>query len=304
MHIRMEAEFSDADEFLHQVGIWGWEGRVSQIGPGDFKVSLQMLGDHRSRVMRTQHSVANLRETHTPSGARTFGLVIPQASTNAWCGKGFDRAMLQMMPRSDYVASNSGGHLGYQLVFPDEIIEETLASLERPALLDHSARRIELDMERALRIGSRIDHDWLRKDSDPARNAADDVLVMLLEAFAAAPTRGRIRPDSRRRAVARAREFMEANLAEELTLADVCRVVGVSRRTLMDGFREQVGLSPMRYLKLIRLNRVHEALRRGGAVTTKIVDVANAVGFWHMGQLARDYRKLFGELPRETLARR
>jgi len=29
--------------------------------------------------------------------------------------------------------------------------------------------------------------------------------------------------------------------------------------------------------------------------------VANAWGFWHMGQFARDYRRLFGELPSDTL---
>jgi len=32
-----------------------------------------------------------------------------------------------------------------------------------------------------------------------------------------------------------------------------------------------------------------------------IVDVASRWGFWHMGQLAADYRKHFGELPSETL---
>jgi AraC family ethanolamine operon transcriptional activator len=36
----------------------------------------------------------------------------------------------------------------------------------------------------------------------------------------------------------------------------------------------------------------------------KVVDVANRWGFWHMGQLAADYRRQFGELPSETLRRR
>jgi hypothetical protein len=31
--------------------------------------------------------------------------------------------------------------------------------------------------------------------------------------------------------------------------------------------------------------------------------VANRWGFWHLGQLAADYRNLFDELPSETLAR-
>jgi len=34
---------------------------------------------------------------------------------------------------------------------------------------------------------------------------------------------------------------------------------------------------------------------------TKIGTIANRCGFWHMGRFAADYRRLFGELPSETL---
>jgi len=34
-----------------------------------------------------------------------------------------------------------------------------------------------------------------------------------------------------------------------------------------------------------------------------VAEIANAWGFWHMGQFARDYRFMFGELPSETLGR-
>jgi len=29
--------------------------------------------------------------------------------------------------------------------------------------------------------------------------------------------------------------------------------------------------------------------------------IANQYGFWHMGQFAKDYNNLFGELPSETI---
>ena len=38
--------------------------------------------------------------------------------------------------------------------------------------------------------------------------------------------------------------------------------------------------------------------------STSITKVANRWGFWHMGQFASDYRKLFVELPSDTLGRR
>ena len=38
-----------------------------------------------------------------------------------------------------------------------------------------------------------------------------------------------------------------------------------------------------------------------GSSDTKILNIANDWGFWHMGQFAADYKSLFGELPSETL---
>ena len=37
--------------------------------------------------------------------------------------------------------------------------------------------------------------------------------------------------------------------------------------------------------------------------TTRVTDVANEWGFWHLGQFAADYRRHFGELPSETFER-
>jgi AraC family ethanolamine operon transcriptional activator len=38
--------------------------------------------------------------------------------------------------------------------------------------------------------------------------------------------------------------------------------------------------------------------------SSRIADVANRWGFWHMGQFAADYRRQFGELPSETVGER
>jgi AraC family ethanolamine operon transcriptional activator len=49
------------------------------------------------------------------------------------------------------------------------------------------------------------------------------------------------------------------------------------------------------------LNGVHRDLRKANLDGKRISDVANDWGFWHMGQFAADYKKLFGELPSEIL---
>ena len=62
-------------------------------------------------------------------------------------------------------------------------------------------------------------------------------------------------------------------------------------------------MSPRAYLAAMRLDGVRRELVPTDP-PAKVADVANRWGFWHMGQLAADYRKQFGELPSETLRRR
>jgi len=60
------------------------------------------------------------------------------------------------------------------------------------------------------------------------------------------------------------------------------------------------GLSPMDYLKRLRLNGVRRDLEHGGK-HTRIIDVATDWGFWHMGHFTTDYRAMFRETPSKTL---
>lgn len=107
----------------------------------------------------------------------------------------------------------------------------------------------------------------------------------------------------RDRAVCRAIDYIHANGRVPIALSELCRVSHASERTLEYGFRERFGMTPKNYLLKYRLNGMRRLLRRADPKHTRIVDLANRWGFWHMGQFAADYRRLFGELPSEMLGR-
>ncbi len=102
------------------------------------------------------------------------------------------------------------------------------------------------------------------------------------------------------RYVKRAEEFMLANIQQPLTLADLADHVGVSPRSLTNGFREFRGASPMAYFTNLRLERAHEELTAARATTT-VTDVANRIGFQHLSHFASLYRRRYGIKPCETL---
>ena len=101
--------------------------------------------------------------------------------------------------------------------------------------------------------------------------------------------------------IQQAEMMMTENLNYPWTIQDLCEKLYVSQRTLRYAFQECLGMSPMTYLKTQRLKQVRYQLKAPDQNQTTVTDIAIQCGFWHMGQFAQDYRKMFGERPSETL---
>jgi AraC-like DNA-binding protein len=97
--------------------------------------------------------------------------------------------------------------------------------------------------------------------------------------------------------------YIEANADSPLTPELLARVACVSVRTLHNAFQEQLGESPMAYVRRIRLSRVRAELLRSDPTRVRVTDVALKWGFMHQSRFAQQYREAFRELPSETLHR-
>ena len=106
---------------------------------------------------------------------------------------------------------------------------------------------------------------------------------------------------NRRKAVVdRVRDYLAACPHADVNITDLCELTHVSRRTLQYSFESVLGLSPLRYLRLSRLNNVRRGLLAGLEEGQTIAMLAGQYGFWHAGQFAHDYKQLFGETPSDT----
>ena len=110
-------------------------------------------------------------------------------------------------------------------------------------------------------------------------------------------------PPRNRRLLEKAAAIVDTQGDIPIRLADLCAEAQVSERTLINTFKREFGITPKAYLKGQRLFRVHRELWHADPSRTRVADVANSWGFWHLGQFAADYRKLFVELPSDTLKR-
>lgn len=187
--------------------------------------------------------------------------------------------------RTDSVANHA---LGEWVLSPQRTKRELIVPLQDPLQLKTLFRSV---MEN-------IDEDA----SNGALELTELVILDRLHAVLSA-TRNLVPPEPRKRSrpllVDRALKFLddEEFLGDS---ADLAKSMRVSRRTLELAFQQVIGVSPGRFILTQRLNRVRKALASdsGG-----VIEVAAQTGFEHPSRFASQYKRLFGELPSETLQR-
>ncbi len=96
------------------------------------------------------------------------------------------------------------------------------------------------------------------------------------------------------------REWLDANNDRAVYLQEVCAALNVSAPTLRRCCEEHLGMSPMQYLWLRRMNLARQELKRRHS-RKSVTTTAMSFGFWHLGRFADEYRALFGETPSATL---
>lgn len=106
-----------------------------------------------------------------------------------------------------------------------------------------------------------------------------------------------------RRHVKEAIEFIQSHASQPISGPDIAKAACVSMRALQTGFREELGVSPMAYLRDVRLARVHAELL-SDTDDTSVSEVANKWGFPHLGRFAEQYRRKYGVRPSATLRQR
>lgn len=103
------------------------------------------------------------------------------------------------------------------------------------------------------------------------------------------------------RHVRRAQDYLQAHAHEPICADELAQIAGVSLRSLYAGFKEFLGVSPMHYLRDLRMERTRTELMSGEA--SNVAGVALRWGFAHMGRFSNDYKQRYGETPSQTLRR-
>ena len=95
------------------------------------------------------------------------------------------------------------------------------------------------------------------------------------------------------RAVARARDFLDANIERMVRSEEIEAATGLDRFALARHFRACLGTSPYRYQTLRRLDRARHLMLAG----TSLAEAAVASGFADQSHMTRQFKKAYGLSP-------
>tara|TARA_R110002096_G_scaffold209605_2_gene396788 strand:+ start:1356 stop:2252 length:897 start_codon:yes stop_codon:yes gene_type:complete len=95
--------------------------------------------------------------------------------------------------------------------------------------------------------------------------------------------------------IARAIEYLSSRLDEAVTIEDMASKVGMSRAVLHRKFKQATTMSPIQFVKSMRLNNAAMKIASGMTVN----EAASDVGYLSPSQFSREFKRMYGQSPRQ-----
>lgn len=95
--------------------------------------------------------------------------------------------------------------------------------------------------------------------------------------------------------IARTIDYLSTRLSEQVTIDDMADHVGMSRAAFHRRFKEATTMSPIQFVKSMRLNNAAMKIAEGKTVSEAAWDV----GYQSASQFSREFKRMYGQSPRQ-----
>jgi AraC-like DNA-binding protein len=274
--------FVDPDQY--HAAIRGGDHLLSFLARGAFRADVTTVGLSQVTLQRGRENLPRLSSSGMPPDK--VGLL-------GWFGDGELPVVRGVqMRRGDWMSLGRGMQSHHRSSGPIDFVTLTLDANDlNRAAIDLTGTELTVTAGKVLRPPARLGASLLSaievgiratettpdifaspKATDALEHAFLRPMVMCLLHEAA---RKESIPLGRRSVLAKRFEAaVEANYDVPLLIPDLCRLIGVSERTLRTLCQEQLGVSPQRFLALRRLHLARRALLRSDAHSATVTEIA------------------------------
>jgi AraC family ethanolamine operon transcriptional activator len=303
--------FEDFDELAEN--LQGWDLEFTRLDRGSFGGKILQVSGEEFQFSSFSISCRHEQRGAPPPGLKTFGILSPTSPAIGFRNRQLDQEGIAIFPSGEESdAQVPPGWEAFELSFTENLLESVSQRMGLPLLEDILVEKDFAVCHPKELLGLR---SWLQGVHQQfSQGSCNPLSKCFMEQFVSEFPRRFLntlassypitfRQSLRKRdfAIKKIKEFLVEFPDLPPTMADLCEVAQVSERTLEYTFQERYGMTPTTYLRFYRLNGVHKALRTADPASTTVTKVATDWGFWHFGHFASHYRKLFGQLPSDTL---
>jgi AraC family ethanolamine operon transcriptional activator len=294
---------------------FGWQIDFTQLGPAKLESTVSLVQSANLGVCHFQFNSGYDQRLHAQPGYYSFGLPDPDAMGATVLGSAASPGAIVVFPR-DYEAygASPAGFNGYGIHITVAYLEAVAETVFKIPL------RLLVPMTGIYALtGTQFRHlrwelcKWRQMVDTEGLESAQNLVAHREEALAIAILNGlsnSIKTEETRhlksdRAIRLVLDYVNSAPSDEITAVELCTLADCSQRWLEQSFKTRFGVTPKAYVKYLRLARLRSDLQQASCGERQTVfELASVYGFWHMGQLAGDYRKVYGELPSDTLKQR
>lgn len=303
--------FHDAQD--HAEAVQGGENHYYQISPGDLASSLSEIHIPTLSILNEKFSHKVAQYGAVPEGV--ISLVFPRNGSIATMGR-------KELGHPAAVAYGITSEYEYSLHLPEfaDVLLLWISRQEWYGLLDtiepqlarltYRGQPICVEMAHYRAVLSQLSTQFEFYLSNPELLQIEStrktlkhlIWEVLLDLHTHSHGKRENAPSFRQRTevVRASREYLLAHPFDPVTVIDICQEFRISRRALQTCFLDVTGITPLAYLRALRLNEVKRILMREPRTQLSIGDAAAQFSFYHLSHFSAQYKSLFGELPSQT----
>lgn len=290
--------------------VYRWDVIFKKVSVGKFHGTVGMIDLGIVQLLDVRFSGTLFQYGYAPKDYVTFVLPAIDCQPFWWHFRRVDHNCLLSFPESRLVnaISGDGFHIYVLSIQKDRFLQLT-EQLGIPQIQEQVGGRekvFTIDKSQVYPINSLLQALFLGVQAKQAsvgsakfiQTMKQKVPEMFLKLFVNAGDKEVFADRERDRTMARAIDYILAQDLKSISVNDIETAIGVKRRSLEYAFKEYFHVGPKSFIKALRLNQFRHELMVNGESVAK---TALQYDFTHMGQLSKDYKLLFNELPSKTL---
>lgn len=302
--VQLKMTCHSPEEFQEKV--IGWDIKHLQLSKGIYQSSMDIVHTSNMQLTKAVHNVGICERGGTIPGSVIIALpfLAPGTARPYYCGAQLtDEECPVLLSRAEYEILSSGTEMDIAIALNGKILDteailltgQPFASLVRSHRI-RIKKQHQLNLVQTISVIMQVLKNYstsllIEKQTQLEKQLVQQLLVSIIP-----PPRNKKSPPNRSQVARRAELLIRQQPQQNLTIEQICNLIGCSARSLHLGFKECYGTTSRHYAHTVALNAARSQFFQH-PTEKNISDTALGLGFVHLGRFAQQYKQLFDELP-------